>query len=121
MGEGNKANKYSVRLGNTDLNIIKTFILFLTQLCGVNIADLKFGLQLFSDTEPQQALDFWVQELGVKHSQFYKITVTISGSLGTYRVKNRHGVVTVYYNNKKLRDILVHKCRDSSVGRAPAW
>lgn len=106
-GEGNKANKYSLRLGNTGPKLIKTFVRFLTELFGVDKTKLKFGLQLFSDTDPQTALGFWTKELGVKSSQFYKITVTISGAIGTYRHKNTYGVVTVYYHNKKLRDIVV--------------
>ncbi len=32
---------------------------------------------------------------------------TRSGKIGTYRQKSAHGVVTVYFHNKKLRDILL--------------
>lgn len=93
-GEGNKANKYSVRLGNTDPELINIFIKFLVELFGVDKEKLKFGLQLFSDTDPENTLAFWTQFLGVKPSQFYKITVTISGSIGTYRHKNTNGVLS---------------------------
>ena len=106
-GEGTKANKYSVRLGNSDPKLIKAFMTFLTKIFGVRKEDMKFGLQLFSDTDPLEALDYWTKELKVEHSQFYKVTVTISGSLGTYRKKSQYGVVTAYYHNKKLRDLLV--------------
>jgi hypothetical protein len=106
-GEGTKASKYSVRLGNSDPKLIKSFMTFLIKLFSVRKEDMRFGLQLFSDTDPQKALDYWVKNLGVKPSQFYKITVTISGSIGTYRNKNINGVLTVHYHNKKLRDIIV--------------
>ena len=106
-GEGNKANKHSVRLGNTDPALLNIFIKFLVDLFGVDKTRLRFGLQLFSDTNPDDALAFWTNKLGVNASQFYKITVTISGSIGTYRHKNINGVLTVYYHNKKLRDILI--------------
>ena len=106
-GEGTKANLSSVRLGNSDPKLIKTFIRFLTQLYDVDKDRLRFGLQLFTDCSESEALSYWCRELEVKPSQFYKITVTISGSIGTYRNKNRYGVATVYFNNKKLRDILV--------------
>ncbi len=106
-GEGNKANKHSVRLGNTDPELIKTFMNFLTKLFGVKLGDLRFGLQLFTDIDEHEAMNYWIKKLGVEPSQFYKITVTISGSLGTYRKKSRYGVITVYYHNKKLRDILI--------------
>jgi hypothetical protein len=107
-GEGNKANQTSIRLGNTDPLLIEAFVRFLTELFGVSKDNLKFGLQIFSDIDQDEALNFWIKKLSVRPSQFYKITVTISGSLGTYRKKNRYGVVTVYFHNKKLRDILVN-------------
>lgn len=107
-GEGNKANKHSIRLGNTDPTLVRTFINFLIQLFGVNKDDLHFGLQIFTDIDPVSALAYWTKELGVKPSQFYKITVTISGSIGTYRKKSQYGVITVHYHNKKLRDIIIN-------------
>lgn len=106
-GEGNKANKYSVRLGNTDPALINMFVKFLVELCGVPKHRLRFGLQIFTDTDPEAALNFWIEQLGVEASQFMKIIVTISGSIGTYRTKSEHGVITVYFHNKKLRDTIV--------------
>ncbi|MGC1176545.1 MAG: hypothetical protein WA843_00590 [Candidatus Saccharimonadales bacterium] len=106
-GEGNKANRHSVRLGNTDPALIRMFMRFLIKLCGVRQEKLRFSLQLFSDIEPTEALQFWLRELSVAAHQFYKPTVTISGSIGTYRQKSRYGVITIYFHNKKLRDILV--------------
>ena len=106
-GEGTKANRHSVRLRNTDPELIRTFMTFLIELFGVHKEDLRFGLQLFTDIDPEETLLFWVTKLDVKPSQFYKITSTISGSIGTYRKKSQHGVVTVHYHNKKLRDLLV--------------
>lgn len=107
-GEGTKANKYSVRLGNTDPELLKHFIQFLIELYEVKIDDMRFGLQIFTDIDPASAIAFWSKELSVTESQFYKIHITKSGSIGTYRNKSKYGVVTVYYHNKRLRDILVN-------------
>ncbi len=106
-GEGTKKNKYAVRLGNTDPELIIVFIKFLKELCGIRVSKLRYGLQLFSDIEPEEALAYWMKKLKAGRSQFFKITVTISGAIGTYRNKSKYGVLTVYYGNKKLRDILV--------------
>jgi hypothetical protein len=115
-GEGNKKDRYSVRVGNTDPLIIKLFIDFLETIFCVDKKRLRFGIQIFSDTPKNKALNFWCHELDVKSSQFHKVTVTISGSIGTYRQKSEYGVLTVYFHNKKLRDILVDTLRpDSSV------
>lgn len=106
-GEGTKANRHSIRLGNSDPSLLRMFMRFLTEIYGVSIEDMKFGLQIFSDIEPTEAIDYWVNELNVDESQFYKVHITKSGSLGTYRAKSKYGVVTLYYHNKKLRDIIV--------------
>lgn len=106
-GEGTKASKHSVRLGNTDPLLLKMFMRFLVELFGVKKQDMKFGLQIFTDIDSTVALTYWAKQLDVKLSQFHKVHVTISGSLGTYKKKSEYGVVTVYYHNKKLRDIIV--------------
>ena len=54
-------------------------------------------------------MDFWVRKLKISETQFYKIVITKSGKVGTYRKKNPNGVLTVYYHNKKLRDPLISK------------
>ena len=106
-GEGNKTNKYSIRLGNTDAKLLNIFISFLIEIFNVNRKDMRFQLQTFTDIDTNEALEYWINILSVDKSQFYKVRVTISGSVGTYRNKSRYGVVTVYYHNKRLRDILV--------------
>lgn len=105
-GEGTKADKNSVRLGNTDPKLIAIFIEFLTTFFQIKKADLRFGLQIFSDIDPQDALDFWRGKLKLKDSQFLKTIVTRSGSVGTYRKKSEFGVLQVMYHNKKMRDVL---------------
>ena len=106
-GEGTKANKSAVRLGNTDPELIKNFITFLTKIFNVKKDDLRFGLQIFTDISPLVAIEYWMNKLQIEKKQFYKTIITKSGSLGTYRKKSQYGVLTVYYLNKKLRDLLV--------------
>jgi hypothetical protein len=113
-GEGNKRNKHSIRLGNTDPGIIKVFIRFLVEICGAQETMLRYGLQVFNDSDPNEALNFWLRELGIQQDQFYKTTVTPARAVGTYKMKNRNGVLTVYFHNVKLRDIIVGLCRESS-------
>ncbi|MEK7187959.1 MAG: hypothetical protein AAB691_03900 [Patescibacteria group bacterium] len=108
-GEGTKADKMSVRLGNTDPNLIKKFIEFLVVIFGIDRLDLRFGLQLFSDMNVEEAMDFWMKSLRISKAQFYKVVVTPSHKIGTYRKKTLYGVLTVYYHNKKLRDLLISK------------
>ncbi len=105
-GEGNKVNKNSVRLGNTDPDLIKTFLLFLKRTYKVDENKLRFGLQIFNDIKPNEALIFWSKKLRVPKSQFQKVVITKSFKKGTYRKKSEYGVLTVYFSNTKLRDII---------------
>jgi hypothetical protein len=107
-GEGTKADKNSVRLGNTDSKLIKSFIKFLIKFFQIEKKDLKFGLQLFCDINETDAVNFWTNELKISKQQFYKVTITKSVSKGTYRKKSKYGVLTVYYHNKKMRDLLIN-------------
>ena len=106
-GEGNKANKHAVRLGNSDPAVIKKFIEFLEKIYGVERKALRFGVQIFNDLKPQEILSFWAGSLNVSKDQFQKLIITKSRGKGTYKKKSRYGVLTVYFHNKKLRDVLI--------------
>jgi hypothetical protein len=105
-GEGTKTNKGAIRLGNTDPELILVFINFLTTFFTIKKRNLKFALQIFSDMNPDIALDFWIKKLKVSRSQFSKTVVTVSGSIGTYKNKTKYGVMSVHYNNVKATKIL---------------
>ncbi|MDP3985582.1 MAG: helix-turn-helix domain-containing protein [bacterium] len=107
-GEGSKTYPTVVRLGNTNPDLISSFILFLTEICGFPRDRLRFGLQIFSDMSPKDVLKFWMQTLDVSQKQFYKIIVTPARSLGTYRHKTKYGVLTIYAGNRNLRRLLDH-------------
>lgn len=111
-GEGTKSDSTSVRLGNTDPALLQKFVEFLTTTCGVPANRIRYGLQIFEDINPQDAIDYWLKTLSITREQLLP-TVVISPRQGhgTYRKKSRYGVVTVYFNNKKLRNILVGMLR----------
>ncbi len=106
-GEGNKKSPDSVRIGNSDPDLIKAFLYFLRNRFKIHSHRLRFGLQVFTDMDYKAAETFWATHLGVSPSQFYKTVVTVSGKVGTYREKTKFGVLTLYFHNKKLRDLLL--------------
>jgi len=108
-GEGNKKNKNSVRLGNVDPKLILKFMIFLDKIFCVNKSKLKFGLQIFTDINEKESINFWKRNLGINDSQFYKTTITKSRSLGTYRQKSNYGVLTVHFHNTKLQKIMIEE------------
>jgi len=106
-GEGNKVNKNSVRLGNTDVDLIIKFLQFLNEIYQIDIKKLRFGLQLFNDISKEKALKYWSIKLNVSRDQFQKVVVTKSVQKGTYKKKSEFGVLTVYFSNTKLRDSIM--------------
>jgi hypothetical protein len=106
-GEGNKVNKHSVRLGNSDPDLLKKFIEFLSVAYCIDRNKLRFGLQVYSDINTKSLENFWAKKLNVSKKSFFKTIVSPSTKTGTYRRKNEKGVLTVYFSNSKLRDIIV--------------
>lgn len=106
-GEGSKLHKGTIRLGNTDPELIKTFVSFLIQILGVRKNKIRFGLQIFSDIDPVVAKKFWIDKLCISEEQMLpSVVVTHSGKSGTYKRKVQYGVLTVYCSNVKLRQLL---------------
>jgi hypothetical protein len=106
-GEGNKAHKTSVRLGNSSPTLVRKFIEFLVTFYGIDKKKLRFGLQVFGDMDARTSVRYWMRYLSVSEKQFYpKIIITPHRGVGNYREKTKFGVITVYFNNRKLRDII---------------
>ncbi len=118
-GEGNKVNKNSVRLGNTDVYLIKKFLSFLRNIYNIDENKLRFGLQLFTDISKENALEYWTKSLGVSRKQFQKVIVTKSLRRGTYRKKSDYGVLTVYFSNTKLRDTIMRAITELHLNQKP--
>lgn len=106
-GEGNKLNKNTVKLGNSDPVLLRNFIKFLIRFFHIKKRNLKFHLHIFSDIKVNDSYNYWMKELKIRKDQFYKPTITRTGKLGTYRNKSKYGVLTIYYGNTKLKNRIV--------------
>ncbi len=119
-GEGCKKNMKSIRLGNSDPYLIKSFIVFLKKIYKIDEEKLKFSLQVFSDMNIKKTKEFWARELNIKERSLGKVTVTPSRSIGTYKEKSKYGVLTVYFNNIKLRKIVekdIEKVKNATIAQ----
>lgn len=114
-GEGTKSNKHSVRLGNSDPYLIKQFLEFLNRLYSIDTNKLRFGLQVFNDMDADVAKRFWLSHLNVKEDKFQKVIVTPARSLGSYKNKTKYGVLTIYFSNVKLRNIIIDEIESMKI------
>jgi hypothetical protein len=106
-GEGDKSQNTQIRMSNTDPRLIKNFREFLTKIYGVKKPKFKYSLVIFNDGNEIDAIKFWKRWLGIKESQLGKIIKIPPQGKGTYKRKNKTGVLTLSVSNKKLKEILL--------------
>jgi len=114
LGEGTKKNKFKVVLTNSDPKIIKLFLAFLKNICGVKEDKIKAALNVFDDINLQEALNFWQKETGIPQSRFVK-TIVRKSKDGTYKNKSKYGTITIYVSNIKLKQLIDRYCEKTFV------
>ena len=102
-GEGDKISKGAIRVANTNPKIIKTFIKFLLDICGLRKHKLLFQIICFNDSNPIEAKKYWANELGIKGKKFGKIVQIPTQGKGTYKKKSAYGVCILTVASIKLK------------------
>ena len=105
-GEGSKTHKGSLRLGNTDPEVIKTFQTFLTNICQLQKHRISYHLQIFKNCDKKIALNYWANELKINPDTIRCGTPIPSQGKGTYKKVNIYGVLTICAFNSHLRENL---------------
>jgi hypothetical protein len=109
LGEGTKKNKFNVTFVNSDPRILQLFLKFLREICGVEERKIKAALNIFSDVNNKEAIDFWNKITKISVDRFNKTTIRKSKG-GTYKKKSPYGTLTVYVANVKLKAIMDEWC-----------
>lgn len=105
-GEGSKKDSSTLKICNSDPDLIKKFIAFLVEIYNIDKSRLKFQLQIYKDLDIGEVVKFWSGFLKVRDSQFYKTTILTRGGLGTYHTKMKYGVLILHFHNVKLKDLI---------------
>lgn len=114
LGIGSKAGN-SIRIGSGDSKIIYSFIKFLHSAYGVQKDSLHFGLRISDDININSALLFWTSALDVSRAQFQKPVITISHKQNGHKYIDKHGFVTLYFNNLKLKRIIMSAIKNCQI------
>jgi len=110
LGEGTKKNKFNVAFANSDQQILKLFLKFLREICGVEERKIKAALNIFNDVDGEEAVNFWSKMTKIPVNRFNTITIRKSKG-GTYKNKSRWGTLTIYIPNVKLKAIMDEWCK----------
>jgi len=104
-GEGSKTGN-SIKLANSDPEMIKLFLNFLRNICGIYEERLKALIHMYPDQNENELKKFWSESTGIPIERFYKSHVH-KGGPGTYKNKSRYGTIAINYSDKKLLHILL--------------
>ncbi|NQT46300.1 MAG: hypothetical protein HQ593_02315, partial [Candidatus Omnitrophica bacterium] len=100
-----KSNPLSVRISHTDPQVLRTFVVFLRDICGVSQNKIRVTLIVNHKMLVKEAESFWSEQLGLPVAQFSKTTV-LKGKKGIHRRIQHYGTATVQVHNQKLRQLL---------------
>ena len=72
--EGAKAFE-DVSLTNSDPDTIRFYIKWLRECCKADPKNLRVGIHIYPDIDPEKAKQYWKKITGVSLSQFYKVQI----------------------------------------------
>lgn len=104
-GEGRKKTG-RIDISNSDPGIIKIFLRFLREICGVKEEKLAVSLQMFDDQDEAELIRFWGKITGISRERFHK-PYKRKGKTGTYIRRSPFGTVLVGLDNIKLKKIIL--------------
>lgn len=111
MGEGTRNGIHEVALANTNPNVLKIFIRFMIEICGVQRDKLRLKLNVYDDCDVEEAINWWCNQVNLKKEQFFAPTIRLSRG-GTHIQKSQYGTVTVAFGNVKLKSIIMRWCEE---------
>lgn len=113
--EGSKKNNNYVAFSNSDPDMIKLFLNFLREICGIQENRLHLLLHIYTDQDEKELKSFWSRATKIPLIQFNR-TYIHQGKIGNYKKKSQYGTVSLRYGDKKLFDQIIkwiEKCKDS--------
>ncbi|OHA69234.1 MAG: hypothetical protein A3J68_01100 [Candidatus Wildermuthbacteria bacterium RIFCSPHIGHO2_02_FULL_48_16] len=100
-GEGDRSSRFLVRVANTDPLMIRLFVKFLLEICGIPREKIRAHILLYPDLDPEACKHFWVKKSGLQLENFNK-SVTIKGRHKTRRLP--YGVCYVAVSSTYLKE-----------------
>lgn len=119
-GEGDRRKQNSiVRVGNVDDQMLRSFVLFLINYCGIDSGKIRVWLLLYPDNNEQSCKRYWSSRLAIPQKQFIKS----QHAVGRHKTKRLpHGVCYVQAYSREVKVKILEWIRlcadDCIVGRS---
>ena len=104
-GEGDKSvNSSHVRLGNVDSELLRVFLKFVHDLCGIRKEKIWASVHTYRDLDEKKCLEYWSKQTGINSNRFHKSQI-LKGRHKTKRLPYGTctvGISSTYYKKKML-------------------
>ncbi len=109
--EGWKKNSTYVSFSNSDARMIRLFLKFLREICGIDESRLRVVLHYYKDQDEVKLKRYWSKVANIPINQFSKGFVH-KGKTGTYTRKSDYGTINVRYSDKRLLNQIIEQIND---------
>ena len=75
IGEGSKGRKGSVRIVNSDPEIIKMAMMWFRKVCGLGFDNFSLAIHTYPDNDLERTIQFWFKITGIPKRQFGKTQI----------------------------------------------
>lgn len=101
---GREITNHPISLTNSDADLVKIFIKFLTEICKVPVFKIKANLRIFEHLNEKEVMNYWFKKIGIPKENFTKTYVGVSRSSMNKRPFNRlpYGVIQIRISNTQL-------------------
>lgn len=119
MGEGGKTRSSEIILVNSNAGVLKLWVQFLNEVCGVPNENLKAHISYYEDLDYSEILDFWSRTLNISPDNFGSPTMKEGRvAKGNYQERRiPYGTVHVRFCDSKLKSLLMSWIDDLVKGK----
>ncbi len=103
-GEGRKNLKSALAINNTDPQVVKFALRWMTEALKISKNRIKVELHLYSDMNILSEIKFWEKELGIPKFQFYKPYIKINTKAAVDHKGFGHGTCGLIVNDVRLKE-----------------
>lgn len=97
----------TVDFANSNPHMIKVFLKFLREICGVDETRLRVYLYVHTHNNLENVKEYWYNITGVSLSQFTKPYIR-RGNLNKSNRKLPCGLIHIRYNDKRLLELIIN-------------
>ncbi len=111
LGEGTKVDRWSVCIANSDPEVIKFTVQWLTKVMGVSHDKIRVKVHLYKDMDVPKEVGYWSRTTGIPTQQFTKPYIKKSLLNSLDHKTHGHGTCNIIADNGPLKQKIMAEIR----------